>query len=330
MAVTKTYDVNPTGVGSGAIREDLTDVIYRISPEETPFMSNIGRESVSSTYHEWQTDALAAPDATNARAEGADATDTAYVNTHRVGNYTQISDKVINVSGTSFNVDAAGMRTLKAFRTAKAGKELRTDMETILLTSQAGSPGTGAAPTRKLASLPTWIVTNSVANGQTAPTMSGGAGSQSGYPNAGWTAAGTAAAFSEANLKTVVQSMFEAGSKPKIAMMSAANKVKFSAFSGIAQIRMNYQNEAAMAEIIGAADVYLSDFGKITAVPNALMKGNTNVFFINPEYAKVGFLRPFQSNELAKSGDYDRSQMLVEYTLVVSNEKAHGIVVNTN
>ena len=146
----------------------------------------------------------------------------------------------------------------------------------------------------------------------------------------GWTGAGTPAAFSEGNLKTVVQSMFDSGSKPKIAMMSSSNKVKFSAFAGISQVRMNYSNAAEMAEIIGAADVYLSDFGKITAVPNALMKGNTNVFFINPEYAKVGFLRPFQSNELAKSGDYDRSQMLVEYTLVVSNEKAHGIVVGTN
>jgi hypothetical protein len=222
------------------------------------------------------------------------------------------------------------MRTLKAFRTAKAGKELRTDMEVILLSGQAGSPGTGAAPTRKLAGFGAWIVTNAVANGQTAPTMSGGAGSQSGYPTAGWTGAGTAAAFSEANLKTVVQSMFEGGSKPKIAMMSASNKVKFSAFTGISSIRMNYENEAQMGQIIGAADVYLSDFGRITAVPNALMKGINAVYFINPEYAKVGFLRPFQSTELAKSGDYDRSQMLTEYTLVVSNEKAHGIVTNTN
>ena len=40
------------------IREDLENVIYDISPEETPFYSSLKKVKASNTYHEWQTDSL--------------------------------------------------------------------------------------------------------------------------------------------------------------------------------------------------------------------------------------------------------------------------------
>lgn len=106
--------------GTKAVREDLANVIYNISPEDVPFMSSIGRENVSNTYFEWQTDALAAASTSNAVIEGDEATLDARVATNRVGNYTQISRKVVGVSGTVEAVDKAGMRSYLAYEMAKA------------------------------------------------------------------------------------------------------------------------------------------------------------------------------------------------------------------
>ena len=118
---------------ANSVREDLANVIYNISPEDTPFMSTIGRGSANQTYFEWQTDALAAASTTNAVIEGDEATLSALTATNRVGNYTQISRKVIGVSGTNEAVDKAGKKSEMAYQMAKASAELKRDMETALL-----------------------------------------------------------------------------------------------------------------------------------------------------------------------------------------------------
>lgn len=322
MAATYTYSVNPTGVGSGAMREDLTDIIYNISPTATPFMSNIGREECESTFHEWQTDTLDAADGTNARVEGADASDTSFTKANRVGNYTQISDKVINVTGTTGAVDMAGMKTLEAYLLAKRGRELKRDMEKILLTNQAAVVG-NSSTARKLAGFPAWIKTNVVANGATAPTLSG---TTDGYPNAAWTNLTSPVAFTEAMLKTALQSLWTNGGEARMAMCGPVNKVKFSAFSGIALNRVEV-SAPKQTFILGAADVYVSDFGNLDIVPSRFTN-ETFVHLIDPEYAKIAYLRPFQRNPLAKTGDSRRTQMLVEYSLVVNTEKAHATIAN--
>lgn len=316
MAATVTYNFTKS------IREDLADVIYDISPTRTPFMSNIGRGSADNTYHEWQTDALAAADGNNAAVEGADASDTAYVATNRVGNYCQISTKTINVSGTSGAVDTAGMKTVEAYDIAKKGRELKRDMETILLSNQAAVVG-NSSTARKLAGLPAWLRTNIVANGRTAPTMSS---TNDGYPNAGWTGAAAAVAPTEAMVKTALQALWTSGGEPKMCMVGPVNKVKFSAFAGIAVNRVNV-NSPKQSFILGAADVYVSDFGNIDIVPN-LFQPETAALFVDPEYASVDYLRPFERNPLAKTGDSKRTQMLAEYTLKINTERAHAVIWN--
>ena len=124
------------------IRESLSNVIYNISPEETPFMSNIGRENVKNTYFEWQTDSLAAASTTNAQIEGDDVS--AYDSTSattRIGNYTQVSRKTLILSGTLESVDKAGRRSELAYQLAKRSAELKRDMESIMLTNQAADGG---------------------------------------------------------------------------------------------------------------------------------------------------------------------------------------------
>lgn len=314
MATVTTYGY------SKSIREDLSDIIYNISPTRTPFMSNIGRSTADQTFHEWQTDALDAADATNARVEGADASDTAYTATNRVGNYTQISDKVINVSGTSGSVDTAGMKTVEAYLLAKRGRELKRDMEKILLANQAAVVG-NSSTARKLAGFPAWLRTNTVANGLTAPTMSS---ANDGYPNAAWTGSFTADAFTETMLKSAISNVWSSGGEIKMLLVGPVNKTKVSAFAGIAVNRVNV-NSPKQSFILGAADVYVSDFGNLDIVPD-LFTDERFALLIDPDYAKIAYLRPFQRAPLAKTGDSKRTQMLVEYTLEVNTEKAHGAI----
>jgi hypothetical protein len=297
------------------IREDLSNVIYNISPEETPFISNIGRESVKNTYFEWQTDSLAAASAANAALEGDDISSFAAVTpTSRVGNYTQISTKNVVISGTLEAVDKAGRRSEMTYQLAKLGSELKRDMEAALLANQ--SPVAGNTTTaRRTAGLPAWIKTNT----------SFGTG---GANNAGVSARtdGTQRAFTEALLKNVIQQVWTAGGTPKMLMVGPFNKVAASGFTGIAT-RFRDVPAGQQAQIIGAADVYVSDFGTVNIVPNRFQR-DRDAFVVDPDYASLAVLRPIQKMDLAKTGDAEKALLLVEYGLKVNNEAAHGIVAD--
>jgi Family of unknown function (DUF5309) len=297
------------------IREDLSNVIYNISPEETPFISNIGRESVKNTYFEWQTDSLAAASASNAALEGDDISSfTAVTPTARVGNYTQISTKNVVISGTLEAVDKAGRRSEMTYQLAKLGSELKRDMESALLANQ--SPVAGNTTTaRRTAGLPAWIKTNT----------SFGTG---GADTAGVAARtdGTQRAFTEALLKTVIQKVWTAGGTPKMLMVGPFNKVAASGFTGIAT-RFRDVPAGQQAQIIGAADVYVSDFGTVNIVPNRFQR-DRDAFVVDPDYASLAVLRPIQKMDLAKTGDAEKALLLVEYGLKVNNEAAHGIVAD--
>jgi hypothetical protein len=310
--------------GTKAVREDLANIIYNISPEDTPFMSSVGRENVSNTYYEWQTDALAAASTSNAAIEGDEATLDARAATNRVGNYTQISRKVIGVSGTVEAVDKAGMKSYLAYEMAKASSELKRDMESILLFNQAAAVGS-ASVARKTAGLPAWLRTNvSKHSGGSNPTMSS---TDDGYPNAARTD-GTQRTFTEAMLKTVIQSVWSQGGDPKVAMMGPFNKTAASAFTGIGSNRINQVNGSPKAfSIVASADVYLSDFGKVAFVANRFQR-ERDVFVLDPEYASVAYLRNFKTDTLSKTGDSERRMLTVEYGLKVKAEKAHGIIAD--
>jgi hypothetical protein len=324
MTTVSTYSVNPTGVGTGAVRENLEDIIYNISPTMTPFMSNVGRGNADSSYFEWQTDTLDAANGSNAAYEGQDAVDTSFTKANRVGNYTQISQKTINVTGTSGAVDSAGMKTIEAYLLAKRGRELKRDMETILTSNQAAVVGDASSVARKLAGLPAWITTNVVTNGvTTAPTLSS---TPNGYPNTAWTLTSGAAYATVTSLQSALQKIWTNGGEPRMVMVGPVQKVKYSAFAGIAINRVNI-DAAKQTFIVGAADVFVSDFGNVDIVPNRFSPEAFSLF-VDPEYAKVVYLRPFQRNPLAKTGDSRRTQLLVEYTLQVNTEKAHGAIVN--
>lgn len=312
MATYKTYE----SVGN---REDLTDVIYNISPTDTPFMSSVGKTKATAVYHEWQTDSLADASTANAVVEGADASSATLAPTTRVGNRTQISQKTIQIAGTLESIDKAGRKSEKAYQLSKASSELKRDMEKILLSNQAAVTG-DASTARKLGSLQAWLETNYVGAGT--------AGSD------GTTArvSGTDAAFTETMLKNAVKAAYEQGGNPSVLMVTPTQKQVVSGFAGIAEQRYQAPSNAPTT-IVGAADVYLSDFGTLSVVPNRFMTADADdngevAFVLDPEYASIAYLRPFATNELAKTGDSEKTQLLVEYTLEVKNEKAHAIIAD--
>lgn len=312
MATYQTY----TAIG---MREDLSDVIYNISPTDTPFMSSIGKTKATATYHEWQTDSLAAP-ALGGAVEGADASSITASPTTRIGNRTQIFTKSVAVAGTLEAVDKAGRKSEKAYQLAKVSAELKRNIELTLLSNQVSAAG-NSSTARTLGGLQAWLSTN----------YDGGT---SGVAGSGGTTArtdGTDRTFTETILKTVVAEVYTAGGTPKVLMVNPAHKQVVSAFAGIAAQRyMAPSNEPTT--IIGAADVYMSDFGTISVVPNRFMNstnaGDETAFLVDPDMAAVAYLRPFQTIELAKTGDSEKTQLLAELTLEVKNEAAHGIIAD--
>lgn len=312
MAIYNAYDA----VGQ---REDLTDVIYNISPTETPFMSSIGKTKATAVYHEWQTDSLAAATTANAAVEGADASDATLSPTTRLGNYTQILQKTIKVSGTLDAVNKAGRKSEKAYQLAKASQELKRDLETILLSNQGRDAGSSNSSARKMGSLLSWIKTNSSAQTNGGDPTTIGVSTRTD---------GNTRTFTEALLKEVVAEVFVSGGSPTVLMVGAAGKQKVSSFAGIGETRFNVTG-AKPSTIIGAADIYVSDFGNMSVVPNRFMR-TRDALILDPEYAAIAYLRPFMTNELAKAGDSDKTQVLVECTLEVKNEAAHGIIADLN
>ena len=312
MATYQTY----TAIG---MREDLSDVIYNISPTDTPFMSSIGKTKATATYHEWQTDSLAAA-ALGGAVEGADASSITASPTTRIGNRTQIFTKSVAVAGTLEAVDKAGRKSEKAYQLAKVSAELKRNIELSLLSNQVAAVG-NSSTARTLGGLQAWLNTN----------YDGGTNGVAG--SAGTTARvdGTNRTFTEAILKTVVQEVYVAGGTPKVLMVNPAHKQLVSAFAGIAAQRyMAPSNEPTT--IIGAADVYMSDFGTISVVPNRFMNstnnGNETAFIVDPDMAAVSYLRPFETIELAKTGDSEKTQLLAELTLEVKNQASHGILAD--
>lgn len=313
--VTNTF----TTFDAKGIREDLSNLITNIAPEETPYMSNIGRESISNSLFEYQTDTLAAA-AANKQLEGDDVTSfDAVTATVRLQNYAQISRKTIVLSATEETVNKAGRKSELAYQIAKRSAELKRDQEFTMLNGAVAAAG-NTTTARGTASLQAYIKTNY--DMQT----NGANPSYTTLPNSSRTD-GNVRTFTETILKNVIQQVWTSGGTPKILMTGPVNKQRVSGFSGIASSRFNIDGGARPATIIGAADIYVSDFGNVQVVPNRFQR-ERDAFVIDPDYAKMTVLRPYQQIELAKTGDAEKRMLIVEWGHKVLAENAHGIAAD--
>lgn len=303
-------------------REDLSDVIYNISPTDTPFMSSIAKTKATAVNHEWQLDSLAAASDSNAAVEGDEVAFSAPASTTRKGNYTQIATKSVLVSGTLDAVNKAGRNSELAYQISKRSKELKRDMEASLTANNAPVAGDDSTA-RELAGLGSWLKTNqSAGSGGAAPTTSG--------VNA--RTDGTQRAFTEDQLKSVLRACFNQGGNPNMIMVGAFNKQKLSGFTG-GSTRFD---QAEDRRLVTSIDVYESDFGTLQVAPNRFIRGanatsakrGQDALVLEMDYWAVAFLRDFSLQNPAQTADADQRFMVAEYTLESRNEKASGLVTD--
>lgn len=291
-------------------REDLSDMVYMISPTETPFLSGCGRGKAQSTLHEWTTDVLATA-ANNAVIEGDDSSAGVVNPGTRVTNRTQISKKVVRLSGTQQAVNSAGNLYTMGKQMAKASAELKRDIEFAL--TQNTTAVVGAAVTaRQTRGLEGWVATNnSLGSGGAAPNPTSNTAPTD----------GTQRTLTEAMIKTVLQACWTSGGNPDTIMLGGVQKQLFSTFNGGGTQFGNLDDK----KLIAAIDVYVSDFGTLKLVPNRFQRART-AFVLEMAKWKVAYLRPFTTEDLAKTGDSDAKHLIAEYTLEAANEAASGAV----
>ena len=317
MAVTantnETYDVT-------TIREDLSDALASITPTETIFMSSIGTRNVDNTYFEWSEVDLAAA-ADNRQIEGdVGLSNSAPTNAVRKGNYTQISAKVVEVSSTNQAVNGVADAQSVARQVAYKLSEMKRDMEKMMLDNVAAAAG-ASGTARQTAGLPAFLTSNTERGAGGADGTTSGAGS-AGYPNAAATD-GTARAITEALLKSVIASCWDAGAEPSVVLCGSSQKQTISTFTGNA----TRYKEAEDSKLNAAIDVYISDFGELQIVP-ARHNRARDVFVLDPNYAEVAYLQTAKQEPLAKTGLSERRLISAEYGLQVTSEKAHGVIAD--
>lgn len=315
------------------VREDLSDVIYNISPTEVPAQANFGRGSAEQTFKEWQIDELRAA-ANNAAIDGDEFAGDAINDADRIGNYLQISREDIVVSRRANIVNKAGRKSEVAYQIAKAGKALRRDVETAICQRKIAVAGSSSLASES-AGIPAWIRTN-INRGATgtAPTLSG---TTEGFPNAVGTA-GTARALEEIDILDRVRECYDQGGNPNVIMTPTRLKQGLSNFlfsTTTSRIATQYQDQGANprsgVSVVGAVDVYVTDFGVLDIVPNRFMPAGSTaaeVFVLDTEYWEVAYLDGYKVETIAKIGDHERRMLLVDWTLCSLNQAASGIVAD--
>ena len=301
------------------LRESLADIIYNISPTATPFMMLAGRGKAKARTEEWQIDVLSSAVDTNAVIEGDDVVATAAVPTTRIKNYTQISDKAFTITGTQEVVDKAGRKSELAYQMMKVSKELKTDVEKQVCSNKASVIG-DRTTARQSGGAAAWIESNFDYGVGTSGV--GGFNASNGLVEAHATD-GTDRALTESQVKSVIRDAWTSGGEPTVILTGPFNKQVISAFTGNA----TRTDKSEDKRLTTSVDVYISDFGTHSVRASRLSPAD-HVLILSPKMWEVRYLRNFRSWKLAKTGDTEKRQLLVEYTLCSKNEAASGCIAD--
>lgn len=299
------------------IREDLSNVIYNIDPEDSPLYTKSKKGKAANTYVEWQTDSLRAS-AANAHIEGDATTATARTASVRRGNYTQIFKDAVIVSDTDEGLTKAGRGREMAYQVLKAAKEQKLDIEKALFDNNARVAG-NSSTARELAGAPAWLITNTShgANEGADPTGDG--------TDARTDETTTLLAFNQTRFDAVMQSIWNEGGKPDTVYLSAFQMNAALGFTGNNNQRSTVQ--AGDERVIKSLAVYTTPWGTVEFMPSRENRSR-DVFIMQDNMWEVAILRPTKNTEMAKTGDNTMRQVVTELTLKCLNEKAHGIIAD--
>lgn len=293
------------------IREDLEDVIYDISPSETPFYTACSKVKATNVYHEWQTDSLRSS-AANAHIEGDDTVADSRSATTRLGNYTQIFKNAVVIPGTDMSLNKAGRAKEMAYQVLKIAKEQKLDIEKALFDNNARVAG-NSTTARELAGAPAWLITN-------VNFQSGNSGANpTGDGTDARTDDGTPTAFSQTKFDDVMQKIWVSGGKPDVCYLSSFQMDVALGFTG----NNNQRNTVSGGKVENYMQVYVTPWGTVEFKPTRENRGR-DVFVMQSDMWAVGVSRATKNEPLAKTGDNEKRQVVTELTLVCKNEAASG------
>ena len=292
------------------IRESLEDIIYDVSPSETPFYSSVAKVKATNTFHEWMTDSLRAS-AANAHIEGDDTVAEARTATTRLGNYTQIFKNAVTIADTDSGLKKAGRAAEMAYAVLKVAKEQKLDIEKALFDNNARVAG-NSTTARELAGAPVWLTSN---------TSFGSGGADATGDGTDARTDGTQEAFTQARFDSTMQSIWESGGRPDVVYLSAFQMNLALGFTGNNNQRSQVQ--AGDEKVIKSLAVYVTPWGTVEFMPTRENRSR-DVFIMQKDMWAVGVLRPTKNIELAKTGDSTKRQVVTELTLVCKNEASCG------
>jgi len=292
------------------IRESLEDIIYDVSPSETPFYSSVAKVKATNTFHEWQTDALRSS-AANAHIEGDDTVAEARTATTRLGNYSQIFKNAVTIADTDSGLKKAGRAAEMAYAVLKVAKEQKLDIEKALFDNNARVAG-NSTTARELAGAPVWLTSN---------TSFGSGGADATGDGTDARTDGTQEAFTQARFDSTMQSIWESGGRPDVVYLSAFQMNVALGFTGNNNQRSQVQ--AGDEKVIKSLAVYVTPWGTVEFMPTRENRSR-DVFIMQKDMWAVGVLRPTKNIELAKTGDSTKRQVVTELTLVCKNEASCG------
>ena len=329
----------------GVIHEDVMDKIFDISRIPLPFTDMVGSTRHKNERFDWVLDELNAPMLNNQRVDGQDAGDLVSITGGRVGNHSQISDKVIAVSYRADASDTIGRAKELAYRLTRANQEIRRDVEAAALFNQASKPGTDAVA-GVTGGLPTWIET-SVFDADGSPATAGGYDYSTGLTSE--VTPGGPAAVSFKCIKDAIQAVYEEGGEVSVLMstpsvITAISTYMFDETARIATLQADQGKSTDKAKALASVNVIVSDFGTVKLVPNRLQPANgtvdadtglvtgtsDNIFLLDPEYVSLSYLEGYRTDTLAKTGLAEKRQISVDWGLRVHTEKAHAMITGVN
>ena len=339
-AYTSAFEMKSVAYG-GVIHEDVLNELFNIDPIECPFMDMCGRETSKNPYKSWVQEGLAAPSLANKRVEGAAAGSTVAITESRIGNHHQISDQVVMVSDRASASDGIGYADRLAHEVMIKQKELKRDMEAILLSPQG--------------SVEMVTTTSSTVAGETAGAPSMIADANSDGATTGAFTSGIFAdvasysasrGLTETLIRNIDETVYSAGGEPSI-LMSTPRMIRgiseylFSASARIATLMSDakstegkYGKQGATA--IGAVKIFTSDYSTLELVPNRMQQTYTNVsanvdvFLFDPQYWAISYLQGIEAHPLARVGTAEKRQLSVDYTLMCLSQKASGVICAIN
>ena len=330
----------------GLVREDVLNTVYNLDEGiPTPFTDMAGSDSFSAKYSEWTEENLADVAPANAIVDGADATGNDTKFGVRVGNRSQISDKVVRVSVSSEEVNSIGNVGKTAYQVAKRMMDLRRAVETSAVGRTASQADDGNTTPGVTAGLAAWIKTNADFG-----NLGAAGGFNSTTKIVAAPTAGEARALTWGDVRAQLLAVYSGGGFPSVLMsvpgvIAALNTFLFSdagmPFRATPTANVTGQGGGATQTAQGYISVVLSDFGiSLSLVDNRLQltydsadvgpQQVADVFIIDPRYAMLSYLYGYRQDMLARTGLAENRQLHTEWMTKVTREDAHALIADVD